>query len=235
MSTTRECRWVAPRCGYRSLGGSQVCVPLFGVGAVLVPPPVSVWGGLGVQHHTTSHAHPTPTHTVPSFTVCVLCTHTHITHEHINTHEHTPTFPRWPSGQIAVMGAKGAVEIIFRGKDVEKRTLEYEQTFANPMVRAVTGGASTLGRATSWRPPPTPHAQPMHSPCTSHALPVHCSAHASLCVCCCVRLVQRAAERGFVDDVISPRETRRRLINDLDLLKTKKPVVFEKKHGNIPL
>jgi acetyl-CoA carboxylase carboxyltransferase component len=48
-------------------------------------------------------------------------------------------------------------------------------------------------------------------------------------------LVQRAAERGFVDDVISPRETRRRLINDLDLLKTKKPVVFEKKHGNIPL
>ena len=42
---------------------------------------------------------------------------------------------RWPSGQIAVMGAKGAVEIIFRGKDVEKRTLEYEQTFANPMVR----------------------------------------------------------------------------------------------------
>ena len=34
------------------------------------------------------------------------------------------------------MGAKGAVEIIFRGKDVEKRTAEYEQTFANPMVRA---------------------------------------------------------------------------------------------------
>lgn len=33
------------------------------------------------------------------------------------------------------MGAKGAVEIIFGGKDVEKRTLEYTDLFANPMVR----------------------------------------------------------------------------------------------------
>ena len=50
------------------------------------------------------------------------------------------------------MGAKGAVEIIFRGKDVEKRTLEYTELFANPM---------------------------------------------------------RAAERGFVDDIIAPQDTRR--------------------------
>lgn len=41
----------------------------------------------------------------------------------------------WPSAQIAVMGAKGAVEIIFRGKDIEARTLEYTDKFANPMVR----------------------------------------------------------------------------------------------------
>jgi len=84
----------------------------------------------------------------------------------------------WPSGQIAVMGAKGAVEIIFRGKDVEKRTAEYEDTFANPL---------------------------------------------------------RAAERGFIDDIISPRDTRRRLIADLALLKTKKYDGPQKKHGNIPL
>lgn len=41
----------------------------------------------------------------------------------------------WPSAEIAVMGAKGAVEIIFRGKDVEQKTIEYTDAFANPMVR----------------------------------------------------------------------------------------------------
>lgn len=41
----------------------------------------------------------------------------------------------WPSAQVAVMGAKGAVEIIFRGKEVDARTLEYTEKFANPMVR----------------------------------------------------------------------------------------------------
>lgn len=84
----------------------------------------------------------------------------------------------WPSAQIAVMGAKGAVEIIFRGKDVEKKTLEYTELFANPM---------------------------------------------------------RAAERGFVDDVIDPRSTRKRLCEDLEILRGKRWVGPEKKHGNIPL
>lgn len=84
----------------------------------------------------------------------------------------------WPSAQIAVMGAKGAVEIIFRGKDVENKTLEYTQLFANPM---------------------------------------------------------RAAERGFVDDIIRPQDTRLRLCEDLEALRTKKWVGPEKKHGNIPL
>jgi propionyl-CoA carboxylase beta chain len=45
----------------------------------------------------------------------------------------------WPSGEIAVMGAKGAVEIIFRGKDIEEKTLEYTERFANPMVAAQRG------------------------------------------------------------------------------------------------
>ena len=84
----------------------------------------------------------------------------------------------WPTGQIAVMGAKGAVEIIFRGKDVEKHTAEYTDLFANPM---------------------------------------------------------RAAERGFIDDIIRPRDTRKRLCEDLELLATKEWTGLSKKHGNIPL
>ena len=48
-------------------------------------------------------------------------------------------------------------------------------------------------------------------------------------------MIQRAAERGFVDDVIQPADTRARLIEDLETLRHKDPVVFDKKHGNIPL
>ena len=84
----------------------------------------------------------------------------------------------WPTGQVAVMGAKGAVEIIFRGQQVEERTQEYQETFANPM---------------------------------------------------------RAAERGFIDDIIDPGTTRQRLIEDLEVLKNKKRPSFPKHHGNIPL
>ena len=45
----------------------------------------------------------------------------------------------WPSAEIAVMGAKGAVEIIFRGKDVDQRTFEYTDRFANPLIAAQRG------------------------------------------------------------------------------------------------
>jgi propionyl-CoA carboxylase beta chain len=45
----------------------------------------------------------------------------------------------WPSAEIAVMGAKGAVEIIFRGKNVEEETANYEYTFANPLKAAEKG------------------------------------------------------------------------------------------------
>ncbi|CBN78774.1 carboxylase [Ectocarpus siliculosus] len=45
----------------------------------------------------------------------------------------------WPSGEVAVMGAKGAVEIIFRGKDVAEREKEYTELFCNPMVAARRG------------------------------------------------------------------------------------------------
>jgi propionyl-CoA carboxylase beta chain len=45
----------------------------------------------------------------------------------------------WPGAEIAVMGAKGAVEIIFRGKNIEENTLEYSKKFANPMSAARRG------------------------------------------------------------------------------------------------
>ncbi len=89
----------------------------------------------------------------------------------------------WPSAEIAVMGAKGAVEIIFRADigDPEKiaaRTKEYSDRFANPFV---------------------------------------------------------AASLGYVDDVIMPRETRKRIIRALMTLKNKKLENPWKKHDNIPL
>jgi len=93
----------------------------------------------------------------------------------------------WPSAEIAVMGPKGAVEIIFKKeiakaedsqKETEKKLAEYIEKFANPYV---------------------------------------------------------AAERGFVDDVILPRDTRSKLINAFNLLKTKVDKNPKKKHGNIPL
>ena len=84
----------------------------------------------------------------------------------------------WPSGQIAVMGAKGAVEIIFRGKDIEAETVKYENAFLNPLS---------------------------------------------------------AAKRGFIDDVIQPSSTRKRVCEDLQLLKTKEDRRPWKKHGNMPL
>lgn len=93
----------------------------------------------------------------------------------------------WPSAEIAVMGAKGAAEIIFKkeineapdkaAKAIEKEK-EYAEIFANPY---------------------------------------------------------RAAERGFIDDVIIPEETRERLIAGFEMLKNKVVNLPRKKHGNIPL
>jgi propionyl-CoA carboxylase beta chain len=89
----------------------------------------------------------------------------------------------WPTAQIAVMGAKGAVEIIFRSdlNDPEKiaaRTSEYEERFLSPFV---------------------------------------------------------AAERGYIDEVIMPHSTRRRIARALSMLATKQSERPWKKHDNIPL
>jgi propionyl-CoA carboxylase beta chain len=89
----------------------------------------------------------------------------------------------WPSAEIAVMGPKGAVEIIFREEknDAEKlaaREREYREKFANPFI---------------------------------------------------------AGHRGFIDDVILPHETRKRLCRSLAMLANKKLDNPWRKHGNIPL
>ena len=87
----------------------------------------------------------------------------------------------WPTAEIAVMGAKGAVEIIFRGKTAEEiaeRTAEYEARFANPFV---------------------------------------------------------AASKGFIDEVIMPHSTRRRVALGLRKLRNKTLENPWKKHDNIPL
>jgi propionyl-CoA carboxylase beta chain len=93
----------------------------------------------------------------------------------------------WPSAEIAVMGAEGAVNILYRrelesANDVDAvraaRAAEYREKFANPYI---------------------------------------------------------AAQRGFIDEVIEPRQTRKKLIAALAALDTKRDRNPPKKHGNIPL
>jgi propionyl-CoA carboxylase beta chain len=89
----------------------------------------------------------------------------------------------WPSAEIAVMGPKGAVEIIFR-RDIDDaaktalRTEEYRHKFANPFI---------------------------------------------------------AGQRGYIDDIIMPHETRKRICRSLAMLREKKLENPWRKHGNIPL
>ncbi|HEX5594746.1 MAG TPA: carboxyl transferase domain-containing protein, partial [Micromonosporaceae bacterium] len=93
----------------------------------------------------------------------------------------------WPTAQIAVMGAQGAVNILHRSELAAaedpaalraEKIQEYEQTLANPYI---------------------------------------------------------AAERGYIDAVITPSETRAHIVRGLRLLRTKRETLPPKKHGNIPL
>src|SRR5436309_818770 len=93
----------------------------------------------------------------------------------------------WPTAEIAVMGAEGAVNIVFK-REIEKAP--------NPALKR----AELIDEFA--RKFPTPYA---------------------------------AAQRGFVDDVIEPAETRPRLIRALRMLSTKRESVPARKHGNIPL
>jgi propionyl-CoA carboxylase beta chain len=89
----------------------------------------------------------------------------------------------WPTAQIAVMGAKGAVEIIFRADmadpaKIAARTKEYEERFLSPFI---------------------------------------------------------AAERGYIDDVILPHATRRRIARALAMLRGKQVEMPKRKHDNLPV
>jgi propionyl-CoA carboxylase beta chain len=89
----------------------------------------------------------------------------------------------WPTSEVAVMGAKGATEILYRSElgdaeKIAKRTKDYEDAFANPFV---------------------------------------------------------AAERGFIDEVIQPRSTRKRVARAFAMLRNKQQSMPWKKHDNIPL
>ena len=93
----------------------------------------------------------------------------------------------WPSAELAVMGPRGAVNILYddelaEADDPERRRQErieqYREEFANPYT---------------------------------------------------------AADRGFVDDVLEPRETRPQLVSDLEMLRSKRTSQPDRKHGNIPL
>jgi propionyl-CoA carboxylase beta chain len=76
------------------------------------------------------------------------------------------------------VGAKGAVEILYHGKNVEAHTAEYTQRFANPLV---------------------------------------------------------VAQRGFIDDIIDPADTRRLICSDLEVLRTKNLPNLPRKHNTMPL
>ncbi|KAI8981643.1 carboxyl transferase [Mycotypha africana] len=85
----------------------------------------------------------------------------------------------WPSAEIAVMGASGAVEVIFRNhSDKALKRKEYREKFASPLF---------------------------------------------------------AAKKGYLEDIITPSETRTRLIEQLEVLQSKSLSLPWKKHGNIPL
>ena len=84
----------------------------------------------------------------------------------------------WPTAEIAVMGPKGAVEVLYKGDATEAQETEYREKFAHPYL---------------------------------------------------------AAGRGYVDDIIDPRDSRPRLIEALTTLATKRDRNPPKKHGNIPL
>jgi propionyl-CoA carboxylase beta chain len=85
----------------------------------------------------------------------------------------------YPTAEIAVMGAEGAVNILYRGSDDrEARVAEYKEKFANPYI---------------------------------------------------------AAERGYIDEILEPRFTRRKLITTFAMLRNKRDRNPPKKHGNIPL
>src|SRR4028118_2021690 len=122
----------------------------------------------------------------------------------------------WPTAEIAVMGAKGAVEIIFRGKtadEIAERTAEYEERCANPAGAARVGAVGLLGRGKT----PDEIADRTAEYEERFANPFV------------------AASMGFIDDVIMPHSTRKRGVLGLRRLRDQQLEKPWKKHDNIPL
>merc|ERR1719412_3254164 len=94
------------------------------------------------------------------------------------SHLRGDSFYAWPSAEVAVMGAKGAVEIISRGQDLQAEQRKYEEKFNSPLI---------------------------------------------------------AAQKGYLDEIIQPSQTRHIICNDLKMLASKKLSNPEKKHANMPL
>jgi propionyl-CoA carboxylase beta chain len=122
----------------------------------------------------------------------------------------------WPGAEVAVMGAKGAVEIIFRRDNsqeaMEAHAEDYTARFANPLVAAQRGKIDTDLVA------PSSHSSFLFITFLSLYMYVYA-----------LNLT------GFVDDIIEPDETRSILCQDLAVFRTKKMPEIARKLSNIPL
>ena len=133
----------------------------------------------------------------------------------------------WPTAEIAVMGAKGAVSILYRGKDnVQQYEEEYIKKFGNPFPAAIKGFISLHIRIHVFSLLVTVDS------CKQLKLVLFEFLVRPVCL---TGLFTHGLLLGFVDDIIEPRITRRRICQDLNMLSTKKLTNPWKKHGNIPL
>jgi propionyl-CoA carboxylase beta chain len=150
-----------------------------------LPGTAQEWGGIIVNGAKLLYAYCEAT--VPKLTVVVRKAYGGAYDVMSSKHIRGDYNVAWPSAELAVMGAEGAIEILYR-KEIEKaadpvqarraRVEEYNAKFANPYI---------------------------------------------------------AAELGYLDDVIDPRETRPKLIAALEMLQNKRQKNPPRKHGNIPL
>jgi propionyl-CoA carboxylase beta chain len=150
-----------------------------------MPGPVQEHGG--IIRHGAKLLYAFVEATVPRITVIVRKAYGGAYLVMNSKHIHCDMNYAWPSAEIAVLGSRGAAEVVYKNEIkksddpdavLAKRMEEYRETYLNPFV---------------------------------------------------------AAERGYIDDVIFPRNTRHRLIRTLQFLENKKVAQPDRKHGNIPL
>ena len=111
----------------------------------------------------------------------------------------------WPTAEIAVMGSKGAVSIIFRGKYLNHIFFLTHEYFIDNFLNLIT---SITGKGSEAQE--LEYVEKFGNPFP-------------------------AAERGYIDDIISPSSTRKTICQDLKMLATKQLSNPPKKHDNMPL